>query len=178
MDIINSSILRYCSSPSVLTSGIRALTVLWKISCSSKYFMATDKLGENFVQPAIPRFDGHYDHWSMLMENFLRSKEYWDLVKEGYVEPEEGLVLTQPQQKKTWWSEAERFEGEELSVPGHWSCHSGDNSPKRHFKTDLGFHEEEISRLHKGETTATPSSSQRAWDSSNEGGRVCGWVFC
>ncbi|KAK6936358.1 Cleavage/polyadenylation specificity factor, A subunit, C-terminal [Dillenia turbinata] len=31
---------------------------------------------ENFVQPSIPRFDGHYDHWSMLMENFLRSKEY------------------------------------------------------------------------------------------------------
>ena len=30
----------------------------------------------NFVQPAIPKFDGHYDHWSMLMENFLRSKEY------------------------------------------------------------------------------------------------------
>nr|DAD29770.1 TPA_asm: hypothetical protein HUJ06_031238 [Nelumbo nucifera] len=37
--------------------------------------MATD----NFVQPAVPRFDGHYDHWSMLMENFLRSKEYWQL---------------------------------------------------------------------------------------------------
>ena len=30
----------------------------------------------NFVQPAIPKFDGHYDHWSMLMENFIRSKEY------------------------------------------------------------------------------------------------------
>ncbi|KAL5790264.1 hypothetical protein ACOSQ2_005152 [Xanthoceras sorbifolium] len=30
---------------------------------------------ENFVQPAIPRFDGHYDHWSMLMENFLRRTE-------------------------------------------------------------------------------------------------------
>ncbi|KAH0773913.1 hypothetical protein KY290_011050 [Solanum tuberosum] len=30
---------------------------------------------ENFVQAAIPRFDGHYDHWSMLMENFLRSKD-------------------------------------------------------------------------------------------------------
>lgn len=37
----------------------------------------------NFVQPAIPRFDGHYDHWSMLMENFLRSKEYWSLVEDG-----------------------------------------------------------------------------------------------
>jgi cation diffusion facilitator CzcD-associated flavoprotein CzcO len=30
----------------------------------------------NFVQPAIPRFDGHYDHWAMLMENLLRSKDY------------------------------------------------------------------------------------------------------
>ena len=42
---------------------------------------------DNFIQPAIPRFDGHYDHWSMLMENFLRSKEYWELVDPGYVEP-------------------------------------------------------------------------------------------
>ncbi|GKV28920.1 hypothetical protein SLEP1_g37906 [Rubroshorea leprosula] len=42
---------------------------------------------ETFVQPAIPRFDGHYDHWSMLMENFLRSKEYWDVVESGVAEP-------------------------------------------------------------------------------------------
>ena len=54
----------------------------------------------NFVQPAIPRFDGHYDHWSMLMEIFLRSKEYWSLVETGYVEPESGPVLTEVQQKK------------------------------------------------------------------------------
>ena len=38
---------------------------------------------EAFVQAAIPRFDGHYDHWSMLMENFLRSKEYWHVVAGG-----------------------------------------------------------------------------------------------
>ena len=25
----------------------------------------------NFVQPAIPKFDGHYDHWSMLMKIFF-----------------------------------------------------------------------------------------------------------
>ena len=37
----------------------------------------------SFVQPVIPRFDGHYDHWSMLMENFLRSKEYWSLIETG-----------------------------------------------------------------------------------------------
>ncbi|RDX85070.1 hypothetical protein CR513_33792, partial [Mucuna pruriens] len=38
---------------------------------------------EKFVQPAIPRFDGHYDYWSMTMENFLRSKEMWLPVEEG-----------------------------------------------------------------------------------------------
>jgi hypothetical protein len=44
---------------------------------------------ESFVQPAIPRFDGHYDHWRMLMENFLRSKEYWTVVVSEF----EGLKL-------------------------------------------------------------------------------------
>lgn len=50
-----------------------------------------------YTQPAIPRFDGHYDHWSMLMENFLRSKEYWDVVETGCVRPT-GRVLTDTQQ--------------------------------------------------------------------------------
>nr|KYP40287.1 hypothetical protein KK1_038401 [Cajanus cajan] len=39
----------------------------------------------SFVQVAIPKFDGHYDHWSMLMENLLKSKEYWNLVEDGIV---------------------------------------------------------------------------------------------
>ncbi|KAK6140133.1 hypothetical protein DH2020_026131 [Rehmannia glutinosa] len=50
-----------------------------------------------FVQPAIPRFDGHYDHWSMLMENFLRSKEYWHVVEAGVAEPAAGAVLIETQ---------------------------------------------------------------------------------
>nr|KYP72045.1 Retrovirus-related Pol polyprotein from transposon TNT 1-94 [Cajanus cajan] len=37
---------------------------------------------EKFVQPAIPKFDGHYGFWSMTMENFLRSKEMWHLIEE------------------------------------------------------------------------------------------------
>ncbi|KAB2605263.1 hypothetical protein D8674_004980 [Pyrus ussuriensis x Pyrus communis] len=45
----------------------------------------------SFVQPAIPKFDGHYDHWSMLMENFLRSKEYWGLVEVGIPAAAEGM---------------------------------------------------------------------------------------
>ncbi|KAM7462559.1 hypothetical protein LguiA_030680 [Lonicera macranthoides] len=52
-----------------------------------------------FIQPAIPRFDGHYDHWSMLMENFLRSKEYWSLVETGYEEPKDGAAASETQQK-------------------------------------------------------------------------------
>ncbi|GMY22929.1 Retrovirus-related Pol polyprotein from transposon TNT 1-94 [Fagus crenata] len=53
----------------------------------------------NFVQPAIPKFDGHYDHWSMLMENFLRSKEYWSLVETGVPATAEGVELIEAQQK-------------------------------------------------------------------------------
>jgi len=37
----------------------------------------------NFVQPTIPRFDGHYHHWSMFIESFLHSKKHWSLVKNG-----------------------------------------------------------------------------------------------
>ncbi|XP_016649728.1 PREDICTED: uncharacterized protein LOC107881140 [Prunus mume] len=62
--------------------------------------MVSDKVTDNYVQLAILRFHGHYDHWSMLMENFLRSKEYWSLLETGIVEPESGVVLTELQQKK------------------------------------------------------------------------------
>jgi len=57
-------------------------------------------MAENsFVQPSIPKFDGHYDHWAMLMENFLRSKEYWGLVENGIPAAAEGIVLTDAQKK-------------------------------------------------------------------------------
>ncbi|XP_020421230.1 uncharacterized protein LOC18775571 [Prunus persica] len=53
----------------------------------------------SFVQPAIPRFDGHYDHWSMLMENFLRFMEYWTLVETGIDVHTSETVLTEAQRK-------------------------------------------------------------------------------
>ena len=49
------------------------------------------------MQPAIPKFDGYYDHWAMLMENFLHSKEYWDLVENGI--PAANIVFTDTQKK-------------------------------------------------------------------------------
>ncbi|GAU14528.1 hypothetical protein TSUD_250700 [Trifolium subterraneum] len=39
----------------------------------------------DFAKPTIPKFDGYYDHWDMLMENLLRSKEYWSLIQTGIV---------------------------------------------------------------------------------------------
>lgn len=49
---------------------------------------------ESSVQAAIPRFDGHYNHWSMLMENFLRSNEFWSVVSSGVQEPATGTALS------------------------------------------------------------------------------------
>ncbi|GMJ08751.1 hypothetical protein like AT1G48720 [Hibiscus trionum] len=54
---------------------------------------------ENFVQAVIPRFDGYYDHWSMLMENLLRSKEYWHVIEHGIPAPTNGERLSEAQQK-------------------------------------------------------------------------------
>jgi hypothetical protein len=51
----------------------------------------------NFVQAAIPCFYGHYDYWSMLMENFLRSKEYWLIVASGIEELATSAILTDAQ---------------------------------------------------------------------------------
>ncbi|PNX72744.1 retrovirus-related Pol polyprotein from transposon TNT 1-94 [Trifolium pratense] len=39
----------------------------------------------SFMQPSIPKFDGFYDHWAELMENLIRSKEYWSLIEDGVV---------------------------------------------------------------------------------------------
>ncbi|PRQ38021.1 putative RNA-directed DNA polymerase [Rosa chinensis] len=61
--------------------------------------MAGEGSNSNFAPPSIPKFDGDYDHWSMLMENLLRSKEYWSLVETGYTEPAEGEVMTAAQRK-------------------------------------------------------------------------------
>ena len=48
----------------------------------------------SFVQHAIPLFDGHTDHWSMLLENFLCSKEHWHIMGNGVPVVAEGATLT------------------------------------------------------------------------------------
>ncbi|CAM8892609.1 unnamed protein product [Rhodiola kirilowii] len=42
----------------------------------------------------IPHFDGNqYDHWSELMENLLRAKGLWNLVQNGFIEPNESAIV-------------------------------------------------------------------------------------
>ncbi|CAL1391441.1 unnamed protein product [Linum trigynum] len=53
----------------------------------------------SFAQVCIPKFDGDFSHWSLLMRNLLRSKDYWKVVSEGFKEPEEGERLTEEQTK-------------------------------------------------------------------------------
>lgn len=59
--------------------------------------MATES---SFVQPSVPKFDGHYDHWAMLMENFLRSKKYWGVIENGLpAAATEGVSVSEAQKK-------------------------------------------------------------------------------
>lgn len=58
--------------------------------------MSSDKDGKL----CIPKFDGDYDHWAMLMENLLRSKEWWNLVEVVFTEPVQGQVLNEVQREE------------------------------------------------------------------------------
>lgn len=45
-------------------------------------------MSEKEASVGIPKFDGDYEHWAMLMENMIRSKEWWDLIETGIPVPE------------------------------------------------------------------------------------------
>ena len=49
----------------------------------------------SFAQVCLPRFDGDFEQWSLLMENLLRSKEYWKVVSEGFNDKAEGKSLSE-----------------------------------------------------------------------------------
>lgn len=59
--------------------------------------MAESSSNDSFVQPAIPKFDGFYEHWAKLMENLLRAKELWSLVEEGITVVPQGREPTDAQ---------------------------------------------------------------------------------
>nr|GEU43593.1 retrovirus-related Pol polyprotein from transposon TNT 1-94 [Tanacetum cinerariifolium] len=48
----------------------------------------------------VPVFDGHYEHWSELMENLLRAKQVWNLIDPGIREPAVGIAQSEAEKKK------------------------------------------------------------------------------
>ncbi|CAM8923440.1 unnamed protein product [Rhodiola kirilowii] len=54
---------------------------------------------DKFVHPTIPKLDDHFDRWSMLMENFLRSKNMWNLLDEGIQTPNGSIAACDTQKK-------------------------------------------------------------------------------
>ena len=55
-------------------------------------------MSEDDTVNKIPYFDGHYNHLSELIENFLWEKSLWGLVEIGVEKPREGTILTEVRQ--------------------------------------------------------------------------------
>ena len=50
------------------------------------------------LQPQLPRFDGkNYSRWSQLMKVLYGSQDLWEIVENGFVEPQDQAPLTQQQ---------------------------------------------------------------------------------
>ena len=81
--------------------------------------MADSSSKEGYLQLAIPKFDGFYEHWAKLMENFLRSKEYWGMIEEGIPGVPQGREPIAAEAKVFSQSLVKRQESEELSLSSH-----------------------------------------------------------
>ena len=61
--------------------------------------MASDL--RSFAASCVPKFDGDYEHWSLVMENLLHSKEYWSAIHSGFEDPKGNEALSAAQQRKS-----------------------------------------------------------------------------
>ncbi|GAA0147834.1 hypothetical protein LIER_36592 [Lithospermum erythrorhizon] len=71
-------------------------------------------MSEDKTHTKIPIFDGHYDHWSELMENLLKAKGFWGMIERDLVEPIQGTLLTDNQQ--TMLDEAKMRDHQVMSI--------------------------------------------------------------
>ncbi|GJV09077.1 hypothetical protein Tco_1346733 [Tanacetum coccineum] len=47
----------------------------------------------------VPVFDGHYEHWSKMIENLMRPKQLWGLIDPGIIKPTVGVAQSDAQRK-------------------------------------------------------------------------------
>lgn len=118
---------------------------------------------------SVPKFDGDYEHWSMLMKTLLKSKEYWVVIEPGYTEPREGTVLTVAQQTDLdARSVSQGFEGSKLPVSVDRQTDFKDYDSQRDCQTNLGRYEEQISRQRKSEEGAITKITKGVRNPRNE----------
>ncbi|XP_076883538.1 uncharacterized protein LOC143532353 [Bidens hawaiensis] len=79
------------------SSGIRAQS--FPLVYPEQEAVAMAEEGNHFQATHVPRFDGDYDHWSMVMKNLIQSKECWSVVNNGYTEINPGEQATATQRK-------------------------------------------------------------------------------
>lgn len=48
----------------------------------------------------LPQVDGHWDHWSEVIENFFRARGLWSLIEIGFEEPATTTVLMAEQRQQ------------------------------------------------------------------------------
>lgn len=48
----------------------------------------------------LPQFDGHWDHWSKVMENFFRARGLWSIIENGFEDATTTTVLTTEQRSQ------------------------------------------------------------------------------
>lgn len=62
--------------------------------------MATNGNVVNMSQAAIPVFKGEsYEFWSIKMKTLFKSQELWDLVENGYPDPDDEAKLKENRKK-------------------------------------------------------------------------------
>jgi len=99
-------------------------------------------VSDNFVQPVISCFDGHYNHWSLLVAMFLRSKKYWHLIK--YILKDKYQQMQHKKRfmmNKNWRTSKQKnylFQAIDRFIL--W-----DYSSERYLQADMGLHEQKIS---------------------------------
>ena len=96
----------------------------------------------SFAIPCVPKFDGDYEHWSLVMENLLRSKEYWSAIQFGFEEPKGNEALNVAQQKEINEARLKDLRAKNY----HFQSIDKENyHSKGYFQAIVGFNETQVS---------------------------------
>ncbi|XP_022567782.1 uncharacterized protein LOC111211146 [Brassica napus] len=106
---------------------------------------------------SIPKLDGDYEHWAMLMENLLRSKEWWELIETGITQHGRNVTLTEAQR-----TELADLKLKDLKVKNYLFASIDKNVLKTIVKKDTGKDIwESLKAKYQGNTRVKSAQLQR-----------------